>query len=372
MDKIPLMDLKAQFKKIQPEINIALEKIFADCSFIGGYEKDQFEKEFAEMMGVKYCIGVANGTDAIFLILKSMGIGQGDSVITVANSFISSSEAVSATGAKPIFIDVDEKNFLIDIDLLEKYLIENKVSKNIKALVLVHLYGQIANMDRITEICNKFQIQIVEDCAQSHLASFNGRIAGSWGAAGSFSFYPGKNLGAAGDAGAITTNDDELYKKMKMMANHGRIEKYNHVFEGFNSRLDNIQAAVLRVKMKYIKQWTELRKDKAIIYDQLLENVSGVIKPILPDREKHVYHLYTVRVKNRDQVLERLKQNGIEASVHYPISLPMLKAYSYLNHTAADFPVSLKLQEEILSLPLYPEITLEQQKHVVSILEKSL
>ncbi|MEK6628267.1 MAG: DegT/DnrJ/EryC1/StrS family aminotransferase [Bdellovibrionota bacterium] len=369
-EKIPLMDLKKQYQQIQPEIDAKLKQIFTECSFIGGVEKDSFEIEYAKLMGAKHCIGVANGTDALFLIMKAMQVGKGDKVITVANSFIASSETISATGATPIFVDVDEKNFLIDLNKLENLLKMKAVSNNIKAIVLVHLYGHIVDMPRLLEITDKYNVKVIEDCAQSHLASIGGKKSGTWGVAGSFSFYPGKNLGAAGDAGAIITDDDELAQKIRMLANHGRIDKYNHVIEGFNSRLDSIQAAVLRIKLKYIEAWTEKRKEKALIYNELLAQVPEVIRPNLPDRERHVFHLYTLRVKNRDEVVKQMKAEGIEVGVHYPIMLPALKAYEYLKCTPNDFPVANVLQNEIMSLPLYPEITLEQQKRIVEVLTK--
>lgn len=364
------MDLKKQYQQIQPEINSVLHKIFEDCAFIGGSEKDSFEIEYAKLMGSKHCIGVANGTDALFLIMKAMGIGAGDEVVTVANSFIASSETISAAGARPVFVDADEKDFLIDLKKLEKVLEKDAVTKKIKALILVHLYGHIADMPKVMDLAKKYNIQVIEDCAQSHLASVGGKKCGTWGAAGSFSFYPGKNLGAAGDAGAIICNDDELAKKIRMFANHGRIDKYNHVIEGFNSRLDSIQAAVLRIKMKYIESWTEKRKEKAHLYNELLAKVPQVIRPILPSIEKHVFHLYTVRVQNRDEVVKKMKEAGIEVGVHYPIMLPALKAYDYLKYSASDFPVANRLQNEIMSLPLYPEITPDQQKYVVDTLTK--
>lgn len=366
------MDLKKQYQQIQSEIDVKLKQIFTECSFIGGVEKDSFEKEYAQLMGAKHCIAVANGTDALFLIMKAMGIGKGDKVITVANSFIASSETISAVGAIPVFVDVDEKNFLIDLNKLETLLSEKAQSENIRAIVLVHLYGHIVDMPKLLKITERFNVKVIEDCAQSHLASIDGKKSGTWGVAGSFSFYPGKNLGAAGDAGAIVTDNDELAVKIRMLANHGRIDKYNHIMEGFNSRLDSIQAAILRIKLKHIGAWTEKRKEKAHIYNELLNGISGVVKPQLPIREQHVFHLYTVRVKNRDEVVKKMKEKGIEVGVHYPIMLPALKAYDYLGYKESDFPVAARLQNEIMSLPLYPEITLEQQKHVVEVLRSAV
>lgn len=370
--QIPLVDLKLQHQDLLPELMPKIEKIFTDAAFIGGAEKELFEKEFAELIGSKHCIGVANGTDALFLIMKAMGLGRGDKVITVANSFIASSETISAVGATPVFVDADPENYLIDLNKYEEVLKNQSSKGEIKAAVMVHLYGQIVDMPRLIEISNRYNVKIIEDCAQSHLASIDNKKSGTWGVAGSFSFYPGKNLGAAGDAGAIVCDDDELARKIKMYANHGRIDKYNHVFEGYNSRLDNLQAAVLRVKLKRIHKWTNLRQEKAEIYDSLLSEVSGVVKPKLPAKGRHVFHLYTVLVKNRDHIIKEMKNRGIEVGVHYPIMLPALKAYEYLNLKAKDFPVADRLQNEIMSLPLYPEITLEQQKIVVENLKNIL
>lgn len=371
-EKIPLMDLKKQHQAIMTEIKAKVENIFTECSFIGGPEKDLFEKEFATLMGSKHCIGVANGTDALFLIMKAVGIGKGDKVVTVANSFIASSETISATGATPVFVDADAETYLVDLNKYEEILKSNVNNGTIKAAIMVHLYGQIIDMPKLLEISNRYNVKIIEDCAQSHLASINGKKSGTWGIAGSYSFYPGKNLGAAGDAGAIVCDDDELTQKIRMYANHGRIDKYNHVMEGYNSRLDTLQAAVLRIKMKHIEKWTELRKEKATVYDELLTGLAEVTKPKLPAKERHVFHLYTILVKNRDQIVKYMKEQGIEVGVHYPIMLPALKAYDYLNLNANDFPVANRLQHEVMSLPLYPEITIEQQRRVVETLKKAV
>ena len=327
--KIPLVDLKAQHAKLWPEISKRIEKVFSDCAFIGGEEKEAFEKEFATLMGARFCIGVGNGTDSLSIILKALKIGgvngSDHEVITVANSFFASSETIGTSGAKPVFIDCHTHTLLMDLDKTEKLLETRKVAGTIgkiKAMLVVHLYGRILDMPRVMAIAQKYNLFIIEDCAQSHLASIDGKKSGTWGHAGSFSFYPGKNLGAAGDAGAIVTNDPLLANQMKMIANHGRIDKYNHQFEGYNSRLDNLQAAILRVKLKYIQEWTTARRQNAQTYQQLLEGVTGVIRPQLPPAEEHVYHHYIIRVKNRDKIIEVMKKNGIEVGIHYPIMLP--------------------------------------------------
>lgn len=375
MQKIPLVDLKAQHTKLWPELSQKIEKVFADCAFIGGEEKEAFEKEFAELMGAQYCIGVGNGTDSLSLIMKSLGIGRGDEVITVANSFFASSETIGTSEAKPVFIDCHPQTLLMDLDKTEHYLEVRQKSgtaSSIKAILVVHLYGRIVDMPRVLEIAKKYNLFVIEDCAQSHLASIQGKKSGTWGNAGSFSFYPGKNLGAAGDAGAIITNDAVLARKMKMMANHGRSDKYNHQFEGYNSRLDNLQAAILRVKLKYIQEWTEARRQKAKTYHQLLEGVAGVIRPELPPHEQHVYHHYIIRVKNRDQIIDVMKKAGVEVGIHYPIMLPALEAYKNHGYRADDYPVANLYQHEILSLPMFPELTDQNQSYVIDTLKLAL
>lgn len=374
-NKIPLVDLKAQHSKLWPEISKKIEKVFADCAFIGGEEKESFEKEFAVLMGAPFCIGVGNGTDSLSIIMKSLGIGRGHEVITVANSFFASSETIGTCDAKPVFIDCHPQTMLMDLDKTEQYLQsrhKNGTLNTVKALLVVHLYGRIVDMPRVMEIAQKFNLFVIEDCAQSHLSSIGGKKSGTWGNAGSFSFYPGKNLGAAGDAGAIVTNDPVLAQKMKMMANHGRSDKYNHQFEGYNSRLDNLQAAVLRVKLNYIQEWTAARRQKAQTYHRLLEGVVGVIRPELPPTEQHVFHHYIVRVKNREKIADAMKKAGIEVGIHYPIMLPALEAYKNHGYRAEDYPISNQYQHEILSLPMFPELTDQNQSYVIDTLKTAL
>jgi dTDP-4-amino-4,6-dideoxygalactose transaminase len=372
--KIPLMDIQAQYLSVKDEIDPVVAKIMHDAAFIGGPEKDSFELEYSKAFKVDHTIGVGNGTDAIFLVLKALGIGAGDEVITQANSFIASSEAITAAGARVVFCDVDEQTSLLDFNKLESLLKKGSVKSGgkIKAILPVHLYGRVHDMDALMNIALKYGVEVIEDTAQAHLARWSGKAAGSFGVAGTFSFYPGKNLGAFGDAGAIVTNNADLAQKIRKLANHGRTQKYDHDIEGYNSRLDALQAAVLRIKLRHLPAWTSARQERALHYHKLLEGVSGVIRPELPPVEQHVFHLYTIRVKNRDQVLKKLHEKHIHASIHYPIALPMLKAYSYLGHKPSDFPVSVKLAEEILSLPLYPELSLEAQKHVVKTLKEVL
>ncbi len=372
--EIPLMDIQAQYLSVQDEIDSTVQKIIHAAQFVGGEEKDLFEKEFCAAFGVQHTIGVGNGTDAIFLVLKALGIGAGDEVVTAANSFIASSEAITACGARVVFCDVEESSALMDLNYLERLLKKSSVKcgGKIKAVLAVHLYGRIINMTALMALVEKYEVQLIEDTAQAHLARWQGRCAGTFGVAGTFSFYPGKNLGAFGDAGAVVTNDSVLAQKIRKLANHGRVSKYDHDMEGFNSRLDTLQAGVLRVKLRHLAKWTLARQQKAQNYHQLLENMPQILRPEMPSQEQHVFHLYVIGVEQRDRILEELKKKNIHAGVHYPIALPFLKAYSYLNHQPQDFPVSYRLQSRALSLPLYPEMSETQQDYVAKSLKDIL
>jgi len=350
--KIPFVDLKAQYKSIQSEMDKAIANVINETAFIGGKYVNEFEEKFAELYGVKHVISCANGTDSLYIIMKMLGIGNGDEVITVANSWISSSETISQTGALPVFVDIDPIYFSMDENLLEQ-----RITPKTKALVLVHLQGQMCDMEKIKAICDKYNVYIIEDCAQSHFSEFKGKRAGVTGIAGSFSFYPGKNLGAYGDAGCIITNNDDLATKCKMYARHGALKKHQHFMEGINSRLDGLQAAVLQTKLPYILKWTDQRIANAAYYDKALHNIENIVCPSVRPNTKHTYHLYVIRAKERDLLAKYLKENGIETAVHYPVPLPLMEAYKYLNYTPEDFPVSNKYKDEILSLPMYPELT---------------
>lgn len=358
---IPLVDLKAQYESIKQEIDAAISEVISKSAFIGGTFVESFEKAFAEYCNVKHCIGVGNGTDALFIALKVLGIGPGDEVIVPANSFIATSEAVTLTGAKVTFIDVDPKTYNMDPNKLEEFL-RNRDSqhgtyKRPSAVIPVHLYGHPADMDSIMEIARKYDLKVIEDCAQAHGAEYKGRKVGSMGDMACFSFFPGKNLGAYGDGGAIVTNDDGLGLKARMYANHGRITKYDHEMEGVNSRLDGLQAAILNVKLRHLPEWTEKRRNNAYLYNELLKQTE-LITPYEMEGVKAVYHLYVVRIQNglRDKLQEYLKSKGISTGIHYPIALPNLKAYLYLGHKENEFPESTKASREILSLPMYPEL----------------
>jgi dTDP-4-amino-4,6-dideoxygalactose transaminase len=362
---IPFVDLQAQYRSIKDEIDQAIANVLRDTAFVGGRYVDSFEGHFAAYIGGGNCIGVANGTDALFIALKALGIGPGDEVITVANSFIATSEAITAAGARVVFVDCDSRTYTIDIAGTER-----AITKKTRAIIPVHLYGQMADMAALKDLADKHGLRIIEDAAQAHGARFRDRTAGTWGDCACFSFYPGKNLGAYGDGGAVVTGSSDLAKKIRMFANHGRIEKYDHELEGINSRLDGIQAAILDVKLKHLERWTDRRRTVAARYDSGLKDI--VVTPaVAPDR-RHVYHLYVVRVKHREKVVAFLKERGIATGIHYPIPLPFLNAYRYLGHTASDFPVVHALQHEILSLPMYGDLTDAQVDYVIENLREAV
>lgn len=355
---IPLVDLKSQYLSIKEEIDGAIQNVIMDSSFIGGKYLKTFEENFAKYIGVKYCIGVGNGTDAIFIALKQAGIKEKDEVITAANSFIATSEAITMTGARVVFVDCDEVTYNIDVNKIEEVITEKT-----KAIVPVHIYGQPAEMDKILKIAKKHRLIVVEDAAQSHGAIYKGENIGALGDLACFSFFPGKNLGAYGDGGAVVTNNEELSAKVRMYANHGRVEKYNHEFEGINSRLDSLHAAILDVKLRYLEKWTERRRSIAKTYNEELKDIVK-IPTALPDA-RHVYHLYVIRLKSREKIKKILSEKGISTGIHYPIPLPFLNAYKYLKHKPSDFPVAYALKDEILSLPIYGDMSDNQVEYVI-------
>jgi dTDP-4-amino-4,6-dideoxygalactose transaminase len=356
---IPLVNLKAQYDSIKPEIDAAIAAVINQTAFIGGTFVQKFEEEFARYCGVKTCVGVANGTDALFIALKALGIGPGDEVITAANSFVATSEAIKMAGAQVVFVDVDPETYLIDVARIEE-----KVTSKTKAIIPVHLYGQPADMQAIRAIAKKHGLFIVGDAAQAHGAKDKGTPIAQLADITAFSFYPGKNLGAYGDGGALVTDNEEWAAKARMFANHGRTKKYDHDFEGVNSRLDGLQAAILSVKLRHLEQWTEGRRRVARRYSELLKGVVGTPQERADVRA--VYHLYIVRVDaaKREKLQAELAANGVSTGIHYPIALPYLNAYKYLGHTASDFPVSLKVSNEILSLPIYSELSDEEIQFV--------
>lgn len=355
---VPFVDLKAQYQSIKSEIDPAIQTVINETAFVGGKYVEGFEKAFAEKFGVKHCVSCANGTDAIYITLKALGVGPGDEVITAANSFIATSETISQTGARPVFVDIDEY-FHID-----PARIEEKITAKTKAVIPVHLFGQPVDLDAVRAVCEKHRLPMIEDCAQSHFATSKGRPTGTFGTAGTFSFYPGKNLGAYGDGGAIITNDDALARAARLFACHGSLQKYVHEIEGINSRLDAIQAVVLKTKLDHIDDWNKARNSHALKYNQLLGGVSPVRCPKLRPQTFHIFHLYVIRAERRDDLAAFLKTKGIATGIHYPHALPLMPAYKYLGHRPADFPVAYEYQDRILSLPMYPELTDEQITYV--------
>lgn len=356
--KIPFVDLKKQYQEIKEEIDKAIFSVLNDGAFIGGKYVQRFEEQFARYVGVRNCVGVGNGTDAIFVALKSLGIKRGDEVITVANSFIATAEAITMTGARVVFVDCDEDYYTINIHNLEK-----AITPKTKAIIPVHLYGQPADMDAILNMARTYGLFVIEDAAQAHGALYKRKRIGTLGDCACFSFFPGKNLGAYGDAGAIVTNNDEIARNARMFANHGRIAKYDHEFEGINSRLDGLQAAILEVKLRYLEHWTERRREIAKLYNEKLHDFCTI--PKIRQDVRHVYHLYVVTVKEREKLMNFLKEKGISTGIHYPIPIPFLRAYSYLGHEPKDFPVAFSLKDEIVSFPIHGSMTYEQAGYVI-------
>jgi dTDP-4-amino-4,6-dideoxygalactose transaminase len=356
--KVPFVDLYAQYLTIQSGIDQAITQVIAETAFISGKHAKTFEEAFARFNGVKHCMACANGTDSLEILLKAMNVGEGDEVIVPAISWISTSEAVTSIGATPVFVDVDE--FL----LLDLKRIEEKITSKTKVIIPVHLYGNPVDMDALMAIAKKHNLLVMEDCAQAHNAMVRGRKVSTFGHCSSFSFYPGKNLGAYGDAGAMMTNDEAICKVATAIANHGQEGKHNHIMEGRNSRLDGIQAAILNVKLAHLDSWTEARIKNAAVYSGLFSNPNIQI-PVTPDYARHVFHLYVIRVPRRDELMAFLKAAGIETSVHYPVPLPMMPCYGRFNHKPSDFPVAVRAAGEILSLPMYPELSEVQIQYVV-------
>lgn len=356
---VPFVDLKAQYQSIKQHIDKAVQDVIEETAFIGGKYVKAFDQNFAKAYEVKHCIGCANGTDAIYILLRMLGIGAGDEVITTACSWISTSETIGQTGATPVFIDIDPNYFTIDVNLIEE-----KITSRTKAIIPVHLYGQMADIEAIVALCKKHNLYLIEDCAQSHFSQYKERNAGSWGIAGTLSFYPGKNLGAYGDAGAIITNDDELAEKCRMFANHGALVKHQHQMEGINSRLDGLHAAILSAKLPFIDEWTENRIANASIYNEYLSDIPFVKTPKVRPNSRHTFHLYVILAERRNELATYLKSKGIETAIHYPTPLPFLPAYKHLSATPEDFPIAARYQNQILSLPMYPELTRDAIQYI--------
>lgn len=363
---VPFLDLKRQYKSIKSEIDNAIAGILERTEFVQGKSTDEFEKQFAEYNNMKYCISCSSGTAALHLSLLSIGILPGDEVILPVNTFIATAEAVSHCGATPVFVDINENDYLMDTELFEK-----AITKKTKVVIPVHLYGQPANIQEILRIADKHSIKAVEDCAQSHGATFLGRKTGSFGLVNAFSFYPGKNLGAYGEAGAILTNDEKISLHIKKLRDHGAIKKYEHDFIGYNYRMGGLQGAILSVKLKYIDEWNNKRITIASRYRKEMADLPMQL-PICGDNKKHVYHLFVIQVEDRANVINYLKQNNIGIGIHYPVPLHLTKAYEYLGCKKGDFPVIESICNKIISLPMFPEITDDEIVYVCSNLREIL
>jgi dTDP-4-amino-4,6-dideoxygalactose transaminase len=356
---VPFLDLTRQYKRIKGEILSATQRVYEKGRFILGEEVSAFEEEFSDYCGVRYGVGVGSGTDALYLALKAAGIGEGDEVVTVANSFVATALAISFTGAKPLFVDIDPETYTMDPDHLELLLKRQGAkgsSRKIKAVLPVHLYGHPAEMDSIMEIADRYGLIVVEDACQAHGAKYGGKKVGSFGAMGCFSFYPTKNLGGYGDGGMVVTNHKKYDRKLRLLRCYGERKKYQHILKGHNSRLDEIQAALLRVKLKYLDQWNEERRKKANAYTERLSPL-GVVCPSEKEGVRHVYHLYAIKTEKRGSLQAFLRKRGIETLIHYPIPIPFQKAYQELRYRGRDFPLTNQWSRKILSLPFFPEIT---------------
>ncbi|HSY99698.1 MAG TPA: DegT/DnrJ/EryC1/StrS family aminotransferase [Terriglobales bacterium] len=390
-DNIPFLDLTTPHIELEQELTGVLKRALHTAGFIGGPMVEQFESAFAEFCGTKYCVGVGSGTDALRFALMAAGVKPGDTVITVPHTFIATAEAISQAGAEPRFVDIDECTYNMDPAKVREYLencctidyrlgvtIDNKSGKPVTAIVPVHLYGQMADMDPLLEIAKKYKLIVVEDACQAHGAQYfskkenRWRIAGSMGSAAAFSFYPGKNLGACGEAGAITTSNELIAQKSRMLRDHGQSKKYHHDMEGYNGRLDSIQAGFLTVKLRHLSSWNEMRRAAAARYRSLFSEMKSekVLLPNEPQGSQCVYHLFVVRIDDRDEAMKRLASVGIGTGIHYPIPLHCQHAYADLGYKKGDFPNAEKVAAEILSLPMYPHLREDQQRRVLTELNK--
>lgn len=383
---VPFLDLKIQFREIEREVLPMVKEAMENAAFIGGPQVNGFESEFAAFCDSKYCAGVNSGTDAIRFALMAAGVGPGDLVVTVPHTFIATTEAISQVGAKPVFVDIDPKTYNMDPNKLEDYLRkrlggisasnqppaprtqnpETRTQSRPKAVIPVHIYGQPADMDPILEIAGKHNLVVIEDACQAHGALYKGKKAGSMGLAGAFSFYPGKNLGAYGEGGAVVTGSEELANKVRMIRDHGQAKKYYHDLEGYNGRLDAIQAGVLRIKLRRLAEWNNARRRNAALYDELLRSIPGVTIPFQADYATSVYHLYVILVDDRDSLQKYLGDKGVGAGLHYPVPLHLQKAYGSDGYKRGDFPVTESVASRLLSLPMFPELKKEQIEYVAA------
>ena len=371
---VPFLELITPHIELEQELMDAVKGVLRSGVFVGGRVLEQFESEFAEFCGAKYCVGVSSGTDALRFALMAAGIGRGDVVVTVPNTFVATIEAILQVGATPAFVDIDPQTFNMSVDALREYLQEQS-GRSVKAIIPVHLYGQMCDMDPIMTLAQQYDLMVLEDACQAHGAEYFSAKSGRWlkggsiGKAAAFSFYPGKNLGACGEAGAVTTNDPELAQRVRIIRDHGQNKKYHHLIEGYNGRLDALQAAILRIKLPHLKQWNEKRRNVAEIYNELLKGAQ-VKTPIEPRWSQGIYHLYVVRLERRDEVQKYLAQRDIQTGLHYPVPLHLQEAYLNMGYHEGDFPVTEQLAREILSLPMYPQLERAQQTAVADALQQ--
>jgi dTDP-4-amino-4,6-dideoxygalactose transaminase len=379
---VPFLDLVTPHLELEEELTTVFRNALLSASFIGGPAVENFERDFAAFCDTKYAIAVGSGTDALRFALLAAGIRGGEVVVTVPNTFIATTEAISQAGAIPAFVDIDEATYNMSPEKLQVFLgeqctrnhagqlISKLHNKPVVAILPVHLYGQMADMDALVELADRYGLMVLEDACQAHGAQYYSRLANRWitagsaGAAAGFSFYPGKNLGACGEAGAVTTNDLSIAEKIRMLRDHGQSQKYYHKIEGYNGRLDAIQAGLLHVKLRHLAKWTEQRRQHALEYNRLLADVDGIICPSEPSASRAVYHLYVIRTEDRDGLINHMKSAGIGMGIHYPVPLHLQEAYGALGYKAGDFPVAERAASHIVSLPMFPQLTAEQQARV--------
>ncbi len=358
--QVPFLDLKSHHAPMLTEINGAIRDVIESNAFAGGPFVERFEEDFAAYCNSSYAIGLGSGTEALWLTLMALGVGPGDDVITVPNTFMATAEAITYCGARPVFVDVDERTYTLDPDSLQQ-----AVTARTKAIIPVHLFGQPADMDSILKFARHRGLFVIEDACQAHGAEYQGRRAGTLGDAGCFSFYPGKNLGAFGEAGAVVTDNAELQEKIRILRDHGQVRKYHHTMIGWNCRMDGIQAAALQVKLRYLEKGNQLRRSHAARYDQALGGMEEIVTPAHAADVRHVYHVYAIRVQERDEIMRLLGEKGIGCGVHYPIPVHLQEAYRSLGYARGDFPIAERCAAEFISLPMFPELTSAQLEVVV-------
>jgi dTDP-4-amino-4,6-dideoxygalactose transaminase len=383
-EKVPFLDLVSLHQELEAELVPVFQKVLRTAGFVGGPMVEEFEREFAHFTGASHCVGLASGTDAVRFALMAAGVQPGDIVLTVPHTFIATTEGISQAGARPDFVDIEERTYCMDPEKLKEYLekkcyLDRETGRPynwesrapVTAVVPVHIYGQTADMDPILELARRYNLIVVEDACQAHGAEYfskhenRWRKAGTMGHAAAFSFYPGKNLGACGEAGAATTNSESIAKKMRMLRDHGQAKKYYHDIEGYNGRLDSLQAGILSVKLRHLAEWNRKRRAAAKRYDEMLSSVDGVTAPLQPEWSRSVYHLYVVRVQDRTGLQKQLAEAKIDTGIHYPVPLHLQQAYKHFGYKQGDFPVTEQVCSEILSLPMYPQLEAEQQRTVV-------